>query len=322
MLTDEVQVVPHPAVPSEPSFRTEGRTAVLRGITVGLVAGVAHLLLQVLTRSEYPGDFVWALRTAYTLSNGIDPYGFTPDPTFVPYPLPVALFGLPFLWVVGVLPLYFPSGVFIGVSAGLLTWSMLRAGENWRLATILLSGPFWVAVVISQWSPLVVAAWYIPVLAPLLVLIKPQIALPVAIARAPSRVGLLIAAVVLLVSLIIDPTWPWRFLEATGPYQSTIPVLTLPLGPLLVLAAIRWRDERARLLLLMAIMPQRTVYDFLALWLVPTRLPVAVLLTVLSGLVVLAGLPTWPAMVQYPDMRWAIHLLYIPLLALVLWKKS
>lgn len=304
------------------SHQPGGRRAVVQAIVVGLVAGLVNLLLQVTSQSDYPGDFVWALRTAYTLANGIDPYGFTPDPQFVPYPLPIALFGLPFLWVVGVLPLYFPGGVFIGVSAGLLTWSMLRAGENWRLATILLSGPFWIAVQSSQWSPLIVAAWYIPVLAPLLVLIKPQTALPVATARAPSRLGLLIAAVVLLVSLMVYPSWPFRFLSLIGPYQSTIPMLTLPFGPLLIVAAFRWRDERARLLLLMSIMPLRTVYDFLPLWLVPTRLPAALVLTGLSGLVVLAGLPTWPAIMVTPDMRWAIHILFLPLLALVLWKRN
>jgi hypothetical protein len=211
--------------------------------------------------------------------------------------------------------------MFISVSVGLLTWSMLRAGEGWRLATILLSGPFWIAVIVSQWSPLIVASWYIPVLAPLLVLIKPQTALPIAAARKPSRWGLLIASVVLLLSLLVDATWPFRYLSLIGPYQSTFPILTLPLGPLLILAVFCWRDEKARLLLLMAVMPLRTIYDFLGLWLVPEKLAGTVALSIISWLVVLVGLPTWPAMMSSPDMRWAVQVLFIPVLVLVLWRK-
>ena len=186
---------------------------------------------------------------------------------------------------------------------------------------ILLSGPFWVAVIVSQWSPLIVAAWFIPVLAPLLVLIKPQIALPVAIARWPNKVGLLIAAIVLLLSLAVDITWPLRFLQKIGPYQSTIPLLALPLGPLLSLAALRWRDEKARLFFLMALMPQRAVYDFLPLWIVPKTSRELITLSALSWLVVLPGLPTWPAMVSTPDIRWAAQLIYVAALLMVLWAR-
>ncbi|MEO8286644.1 MAG: hypothetical protein ABI670_09435 [Chloroflexota bacterium] len=301
--------------------RATTRSLLIRATTVGLIVSIAHLLYHLLTPTAHPGDFVWALQTAYTLSQGIDPYGFAPDPLLIPYPLPVALFGVPFLWTIGVLPFFVAGAVFLGISAGLLTWSMLRAGENWRLTLILLSGPFWMAVLVSQWSPLIVATWYIPVLAPLLVLVKPQIALPVAIAHKLSKPGLLIAGVVLLFSLIIDATWPFRFLSMMGPYQSTIPILTLPLGPLLILAALRWRDERGRLLLFMAVMPQRTIYDYLPLWLVPTGIRGLAVLTALSWLVVLAGIPTWPAMFTTPDMQWAIHALYLPALIILLLRK-
>jgi len=290
-------------------------------LIIGSVVGIVHLAYHAILNDSYPGDYVWALRTAYTLINGIDSYAFSPDPHFVPYPLPVALFGFPLIWLVGIVPMYVAGSVFIGVSSGILSWALLRAGEASRLAAILLSGPFWVAVIVSQWSPLIVAAWYLPVLAPLLVLIKPQIAFPVAAARWPSRLGLLIAASVLLLSLLVDVTWPWRFLQKVGPYQSTIPILALPLGPLLALAGLRWRDEKARLLLLMSVMPQRAVYDFLPLWIVPKTSSELMILSGLSWLVVLPGLPTWPAMVGDPDIRWAAQILYLSVLAMLFWRR-
>ena len=44
-----------------------------------------------------PGDFNWALDTATALMQGKDPYAFEPSSLKVPYPLPVALFGAPFI---------------------------------------------------------------------------------------------------------------------------------------------------------------------------------------------------------------------------------
>jgi hypothetical protein len=123
---------------------------------------------------------------------------------------------------------------------------------------------------------------------------------------------------VLALSLLVDHTWPMRYLHMIAPYQGSIPALTLPLGPLLLLAALRWHDERARLFLVMVLMPQRTVYDFLALWLVPATMRWQLALSLLSWVVVIAGIPTWPAILSTPDMQWAIHILYIPVLVLVL----
>jgi hypothetical protein len=288
-------------------------------LLIGLMVGAIHLVFHAVFHDSYPGDYVWALRTAYTLLNGIDPYGFTPDPQFIPYPLPVALFGFPLVWTVGFMSMVVAGSIFIGVSSGVMAWSLLRANQVWRLASILLSGTFWVAVITGQWSPLIVAAWFLPVLAPLLVLIKPQIALPVALARPLSRWGLLIASTVLLLSLAVDPTWPFRFLQKIGPYQGIIPALTLPFGPLLLLAVFRWSNERGRLLLMMALMPQRAVYDFLPLWLVPATRRSLLILSALSWLVVAPGIPTWPEMVSTPDIRWGSFVLYFAALVMIIW---
>ena len=49
-------------------------------LIIGLTVGVVHLAYHAILNDSYPGDYVWALRTAYTLLHGINSYGFAPDP--------------------------------------------------------------------------------------------------------------------------------------------------------------------------------------------------------------------------------------------------
>ncbi|MGQ9550739.1 MAG: hypothetical protein ACUVWS_19165 [Roseiflexus sp.] len=207
---------------------------------------------------------------------GKDPYAFEPSSLKVPYPLPVALFGLPFIG----LSKPMAAAIFFGASSSLLAYGILRSGEAWRLL-VFLSFPYIYALMFAQWSPLIAACWFFPVLAPLLVLVKPNIALPIALNRLTRR-GVMLAGGVLLVSLMIYPSWPWRWLEMTGQYDRIVPLLTLPFGPLLVLALARWRDDRARLLAAMSVLPFRGVYDLMALWLIPRSIHQAFLLVMLS----------------------------------------
>lgn len=103
------------------------------------------------------GDFGVALETAGALIAGRDPYDFEPNAAHVPYPLPVALFGLPFLSLT-------PSAAaatFIGLSATLLTWGVCRQGQLWRLL-LLLSWPFLDAVIVAQWTPLITSNLVFP----------------------------------------------------------------------------------------------------------------------------------------------------------------
>ncbi len=246
-----------------------------------LTGGLCFLIRQHIYTG--PGDFNWALDTARALLAGRDPYAFEPSALQVPYPLPVALFGLP----LSALPGTVAAGIFFGVSSGLLAYGIARSGEPWRLLAFL-SLPYVYALCFAQWSPLIVASWFFPILAPLLVLIKPQTALPIAVNRL-TRPGLLLAAIVLGVSLVLYPTWPWRWLAMIGDYERMIPILTLPSGWVLLTLLLYWRDERARLLLGMAILPFRAVYDLLALWLVP-RTP--------SQIVTLVGLSWLPLFIS------------------------
>ena len=259
---------------------------------VGLLAGLICLAFR-LTVSPGAGDFHSALDIARSLLSRQDPYGFAPTALTVPYPLPAALFGLPLL----AMPPAVAAAVFFGFSAALLSYGILRADQPWRLL-LFFSSSIVGAAMWAQWSPLITAAWFFPILAPLLVLVKPQIALPVALNRLTWR-GLLLASIVLTISLVVYPGWPLQWIQMTQDYQRIIPVLMLPLGPLLLLAALFPRDPRARLLLLMSVLPMRADYDLLPLFLVPStrrQMLILVALSLWNPLMALfsrAGYP-WP----------------------------
>lgn len=272
---------------------------------IGLL--VAFLVYAIPSHSNNAGDFAWALSTAQAIVESRDPYDFVADALHVPYPLPVALFGLPLIW----LPTTFAAAIFVGLSSAILAWGIFRSGEPWRL-WVFASFPFFTALYFRQWSPLITAAWFVPVLAPLLVLIKPQIALPVAVERVTGQ-GLLLALGVLLVSLIYDATWPIRWMRMLGPYERVVPVLELPFGPLLLLALLRWRDSHARLLLFMSVLPMRGLYDLCPLWLIPKTRQYAARLALLSWTI-------YPLMaIEAKTSLFVVPILYLPALGSVLW---
>jgi len=123
----------------------------------------------------------------------------------------------------------------------------------------------------------------------------------------------LLAGGVLLASLIIDVTWPTRWLAMLGPYERVIPVLELPFGPLLLLAAVRWQERRARVLLLMAVLPMRGLYDICLLWLLPRTRQQTAQLTLASWLM-------YPLMVIDADITlFVILVLYLPALLMIIW---
>ena len=282
----------------------------LYAIMIGIAA--ALLCYRARTLPMYypgPGDFNWALDTATALMQGKDPYAFEPSSLRIPYPLPVALFGAPLV----ALPEPLAAAIFFGASSGLLAYGILQSDEPWRLA-VFASFPYIYALIFAQWSPLITASWFFPILAPLLVLVKPNIALPVALNRLTWR-GVAFAGGVLLASLLIYPSWPWRWLEMTGEYARIVPILVLPFGPALALALIRWQDERARLLIAMSVLPFRGVYDLTALGLIPRSIHQAFLLVMLSWSVPLydfgIGLQVRPA--------WSVPILFLPALAFILY---
>lgn len=92
-------------------------------------------------------------------------------------------------------------------------------------------------------------------------------------------------------------------------YRS--PVLIFP-GMLLLLAALRWRDYRARYLLLLSLVPQRMFYDQLLAFGVP-RSRRSLLALVSASWLCFLGWFRFPS----PAIPWHILLIYVPALVIV-----
>lgn len=231
-------------------------------ILAGLISGAICLFLTSLFHIG-AADFAWRLRAARELLAGRDPYAYTPGPYAIPYPLPADFIGIPFAW----LPDGIAGALFMTLSVALLAWGFMRVGESWRMG-MLFSWPFLYSLLFVQWSPLFCALWFFPQISAL-VLVKPNIAIPLIVTTRISKLGAAIAAAVLLISLLVYPTWPMVWLKSLSGYQGIKPpIAVLPFGPIVLLALIRWRSRQSWLLLTMALMPQRVFYDQLPLLLV------------------------------------------------------
>jgi hypothetical protein len=201
-------------------------------------------------------DFRWALHLAERLLARQNPY----DTPLEQYPLPAAWFAVPFLFLRPELA----AGLFWGISSALLAFGLTRHGYARLL--IFLAYPYWAGILTVQWSPIITASAFFPLLLPV-TMAKPQVGLPVLLTNL-SRRGLIACAALALLSFAVLPNWVWLWLHQAGNYQHFIPLLVLP-GPLLALALLRYRQRDAQLLLVSALMPERWFFDSFILWLIP-----------------------------------------------------
>jgi hypothetical protein len=253
-------------------------------------------------------DFRWALHLAQRLVARQNPY----DTPFEQYPLPAALFALPFLRVKPEIA----AGCFYGISTFFLALGLTR--QNYGRLRVFLAYPYWAGLFTAQWSAMIAASAFFPVLLPA-TMMKPQLGLPVFLTRL-SRRGVLACIAVAGLSLAVLPQWPLLWLRQTHYYDHFIPLFVFP-GPLLLLALFRYRDRDAWLLLLAALMPQRWFFDSFTLWLIPKSRREIVLT---SGISWGAGIWRWyhtPHSFSQVG-RWTVILIYLPMLALVLWRKN
>jgi hypothetical protein len=239
-----------------------------------MVAGVAagFVTWAMMAAPGAVPDFIYPWTAARHLVGGDNPYqalpGGLPFPFQGPlfYPLPTVLATVPVAW----LPLPLAGALLFGTASAVLVWALMARGI--APIFVLLSGPFVVAAALGQWSPLVTIAAVMPA-AGFLGVLKPNIGAAVLLAR-PSVVGWAGAAALLVASLAILPSWPIDWFRALqqleGPSaHHPIPLMTLT-GVPVIIAALRWRRWEARLLLLMACVPQVTLFaDQLPLMLIP-----------------------------------------------------
>jgi hypothetical protein len=230
-----------------------------------------------------------------------------------PYPLPAALVAVPVAWLAAVPA----AAVFTGVTCGLLAWAWGRDGL-WRFWAFF-STPMLMVLVLAQWAPLLIAGALVPALGFALAL-KPTLGLAL-FAWRPSWRTFAAGLAVCVVCLFLVPTWPLDWVRAARTTVGHPPPIARPLGWLPLLALLRWRRPEARLVAVMACVPQNPYfYDQLPLWLVAWNGRTAFLLTGLSW-VAYAGAKAHCADLYFCGTEaepWVQWLLYVPAAALVL----
>lgn len=254
------------------------------------------------------GDFHWALHLADRVLARQNPY----DTPLEQYPLTAALFALPFVR----LQPEVAAALFWGVSSFFLALGLTRHGYTRLL--IFLAYPYWAGILTVQWSPIIAASGFFPLLLPA-TMAKPQVGLPVFLTRLSWR-GLLTCLVVGLLSLAVIPGWPLLWLRQAQNYQHFIPILVLP-GALLILALLRYRHRDANLLFVSALMPQRWFFDSFTLWLIPQSRREIIWTVFFSWG---AGIWRWYHMpTSFTQVgRFTVIFLYLPMLAVVLLRRE
>jgi hypothetical protein len=290
-------------------------------VVIGLAAG----LICWLTFYLAPGtgsDLNQNLVGARALLAGENPYRVAGREEGFFYPL---LYPLPALLVIAPLaplPLEIGRALFAAISAAVFTVAAMRYGRG--LPQAILSACFLKAVVQGQLSPLLVAAVTLPFLGAVWPA-KPAVALAVAAGHV-SRRALAGAALMLLVSLVVRPTWIGEWIAAVGEYNIAVAPIQQPGGFLLLGALWRWRRPEARVLAVLACAPHTIAfYDELPLFLIPRTKWEGYGLAALSLVAAFVGGWLFPRYIGTPlevnlAARWPIMFvcLYLPALVMVL----
>lgn len=268
-------------------------------------------------------DFTQLWFAARAILNGQNPYGLIgPGLAYdwsypLLYPLTAAIVAVP----VAPLPQAVANGVFAGVGAAAFAWALTRHG--WGPLLGFFSGSMLVAMEVVQWSPLFAAALAFPALGVVLAA-KPTIGAAIFAAR-PSRWAIGGGLVLSCLAFVADPGWVGHWVDAI--HRSPTSHLTLPVqqpgGFLILLALLRWRRWEARLLVVLACVPQTMMpYETVPLFLIATAWHEALLLSALSwgALVWLAGRVPTDDFLRFvaasaPVMVWTI---YFPCVVMVL----
>jgi hypothetical protein len=279
------------------------RTRILVSTAIGVASG-AYCWFLLAHFHQGAGDFRWAIAAAQCLLARQNPYADSQQL----YPLPAAVFGLPFVRM----RLELAGAMFYGISSALLALGLTRHGYHRLL--VFFAYPYWAGMLVAQWGPLLMASAFFPLLLPA-TLAKPQTGLAVALTHSTRR-ALVACGCVALVSFAWMPNWLGLWLRQLGGYQHYYPLLILP-GPLLLLALFRYRHPDTALFLLTALLPQRWFYDPLILWLIP-KTRKEILWTAFLGWG--AGLWRWyhiPHSVAQVG-RCTVIFLYLPMLGVLL----
>jgi hypothetical protein len=298
---------------------TTGRRAVV-ALAIGcFAAAVVHAGHQPpVPKSDW--DETWAAGRA--LLEGLDPYaalasGYHFGQFNYPlvYPAPAILVAAPF----AVLPLQSALWLWAGIGTAALVWTLLARGW-WGLLG--LGSAFYLHALISvQWSPLLTAAAAVPALG-FVWAAKPTIGAAL-FAGWPSRAALIGGVVLTLLSFVLVPGWVRPFLAASLAMPHTTPPVGRAGGFLLLLSFLRWRRPEARMLGVLALVPQTTLlYEMVPLLLIPRTLREMLILVGLSLIAGAFAIQADPShhLTAAIGTLWPVFLLlvYLPCLVLVL----
>jgi hypothetical protein len=233
----------------------------------------------------------------------------------------------PFPAVLAVLPLSFirqswlADALFVTLSTGLLAWGLTRSRLASPKLVVLISAPFLYGIILSQWSPLLVAAALIPG-AGFLFVCKPTIGLALfaAYPRWSSAIG---CTILLVLSVALNPSWPLDWRAAVHEAPNAIAPVTVGCGWLVVVVAFCWRRPAARLLLALACIPHTTLaYEALALFLIVETWPEACVLWVGTTVALLGHIGAGPYASQYDWVQhgaiWLVWCAYLPCTVMLL----
>jgi hypothetical protein len=264
-----------------------------------------------------PSDFAQVWTAARAWVNGIDPYSVVgpgraldwPFPLL--YPMTAVLAALPFAW----LPLRVADPLVVGLGSSAFAWVVTRDRLDDPRLLMFISGAGALTIQTSQWSPLLCAAAFIPVLAPLLAC-KPTLGLAL-LAGWPSWRTVLLMGLFTVLSLFAWSSWPREWLQALPAGTHLIAPITRPGGVLVLAALYRWRRPEARLLVAWACMPHTPeLYEAVPLFLIPRTWGEAGLLTILTYMT--GALHHWNGPYASYDVymnaggTWMLWLLFIP----------
>jgi hypothetical protein len=283
----------------------------------GLAA--AACVLAALTSAHPPHtDWDQIYFGARAFLSGDDPYVTVRHDQYPSYyPATAFLVAAPFVW----LPFLWAKVAWVGVGTWAFVTAMTRRG-GWGLLA-LASAPFLNAVLLQQWSPLLVGGTAIPWLS-LAWAAKPTLGAALFVAY-PSRKAAWLGLSLVVLSLVISPDWPARWLAVArqGPH---LPPVARPGGALLLLGLLRWRRPEGRLLAALSLVPQISMaYELVPLLLVPRTAREMAAMVVLSQLafavaVTLPGLDPAHDLAGALAKQWPVWLVgvYLPALALAL----
>jgi hypothetical protein len=274
-----------------------------------------------------PSDLapVWA--SARAVLHHQDPYdavgpGRAFDTTFPQiYPMTAIVTVVP----LALLPLRWADPLFVGLGFGLFAWAVTSRRVLDPALVALVSLPALMTLQTSQWSLLLTGGALVPLFGWLLVA-KPTIGLAL-FAAFPHWKTAIGCTVLLALSFLALPGWvgEWRATLASAPH--VVAPITRPGGVLVLLALMKWKRADARLLIALACVPHTTaLYETIPLFLIPQSWLQAWGLWTLAVLAYVGQWATGPYVSQADywasGARWIVVLMYLPCLAMVLWRPN